>query len=165
VVPGLTLNASVQIGTSNTTSNASLSGSALSTTLQINETESVPPQSRYALEFLVSPTQFTVPFSATVTVDADLSANDPGLAHLSDVADQSKRTFPVDGVASSTIGLTAHTVMEPLSYPGDCVVGSGVTSKHLVLKDGDTIGLPDGAPIRGNPAVSPKNSSREQQTH
>jgi hypothetical protein len=165
VVPGLTLNTSVQIGTSNTTSNASLSGTALSTTLQINETEPVPPQSRYAVEFLVTPTQFNVPFSATVTVDADLGANDPGLAHLSDIADQSKRTFSVDGVASSTMGLTAHTVMEPLSYPGDCVVGSGVTSKHLELKDGDLIGLPDGAPIRGNPVASPNNPSSKQQKH
>jgi hypothetical protein len=151
VVPGLTLNASVQIGTSSTTSVATLSGTALTNTLQINVTESVPAQSRYALEFLVTPTLFTVPFNATVTVDADLSANDQGLAHLSDITDLASRTFPVDGMASSTIGLSAHTVMEPLSYPGDCVPGSGVNSKPLVLNDGDMIGLPDDVPIRGNP--------------
>lgn len=156
LVPGLTLNTSIQIGTSNTTSDATLSGTALSNTLQVSETEPVPPQSRYALEFLVTPTEFSIPFSAMVTVDADLSANDKGLAHLSDIADQSKRTFQVTGIATSTIGLTAHAVMEPLSYPGNCVAGSGVTSKPLVLKDGDIVGLPNDIPIRGNPEA-PKN--------
>src|ERR1700758_3758582 len=121
-------------------------------------------QSRCALEFLVTPTQFSVPFSTNVIVDADLSTNDPGLASLSQIADQARRTFPVDGVAISTIGLTAHANMEPLSWsPGDCPTGSGVTTKPLVLNDGQIIGLSDDVPIRGNPLESSKVKTSKRQ--
>jgi hypothetical protein len=128
---GLSLSNSLQIGSSNTTSTAALSGSALTQTLQLQVTEQIPAQSRYGIEFLVTPTQYSVPFSVNVTIDADLSPNDAGLTHLSQLVDPTKRTFLIDGIVTSAVGLTGHANFVQLPFDVQNCPGTSIAATQL----------------------------------
>jgi hypothetical protein len=133
---GLTLSNQLQIGTSNATATAALSGNALTQTIQLQVTQQIPAQSRYGIEFLITPTRFSVPFSVNVTVDADLSQNDAGLTLLSQIADAPTRTFLIDGTVNSTVGLHAHSLWVELPWdPPNCAAGSGssITTRPLTF--------------------------------
>jgi hypothetical protein len=130
---GLSLSNSLQIGSSNTTSTAALTGSALTQTLSLQVTEQIPAQSRYGIEFLITPSQFSVPFSVNVTIDADLSPNDAGLTHLSQIVDAPSRTFLIDGTVSSTIGLAGHANFVQLPFNVQNCPGSSITVTQLMF--------------------------------
>jgi len=138
----LKISDTLQIGMSDSTATASLTGTALTQQLQVSVSEQIPAQSRYALEFLITPTQFTAPFSATVTIDADLSKNDKNLSLLSDIADEASRTFVVDGTVMSVVGLTAHSNFEQLPYdPQHCPPGSAITATPLHIEPEQQFGV------------------------
>jgi hypothetical protein len=58
----------------------------------------IPFQSRRTqafLEYYIYKIGVVIPFSMTVTIDADLSSNTKGFKHLSDIADAPSRTFKI----------------------------------------------------------------------
>jgi hypothetical protein len=135
----LTLSNTITIGTQDAHATADLTGNALTQTLQLQVTQQIPMQSRYGLEFLVTPTQFSVPYTLTVKLDGQLSQNDAGLTMLSQVLNEADRTFVVEGIASTEIGLKAHARFVQLEFDQiDCPKPAGQTAglivKPLVLK-------------------------------
>ena len=130
----LSLTDSITVGLQDAEGKAELNGSALTQTLQVQVTEQVPAQSRYALEFLVTPTRFSVPFTLTMTVDGKLSQNDLGLAMVSQVVDEKDRTFSIEGTASAELGLSARYVFKQLDWDPQVCPGPGITAKPLSIK-------------------------------
>jgi hypothetical protein len=133
---GIDLNASLNVGQSSSSSTANLTGTAITQGLQLSVTEQVPAESHYAIEFMITPTQFAVPFSATVTIDADLSKNDKGLNSLSDIANQASRAFTVDGTITSSVGLAVNANFEQLQFsPAVCPASAGLVVKPFKIDE------------------------------
>jgi hypothetical protein len=133
----VTLTNQITFGNQDAQATANLVGTALTQTLQLQVTQSIPANSRYALMFFVTPIQYSVPFSVTAVVDGKLSQNDDGLTTLSQIVGESARTFTVEGTVSTTLGLRGHTVFKQLEFdPTECPAPSsgGLVVRPLVLK-------------------------------
>jgi hypothetical protein len=78
------------------------------------------------IELQTWPVQLTVPFSATAMIDADLSRNDKGYQHLSDILNEAERTFPIAGTLEAEDASSGTLVFYDLPYdPSRCPSGSG----------------------------------------
>ncbi len=83
---------------------------------------SVPPGKAAVVQLKAWAIRYTIPFTTTVTIDADLSANDLGFKHLSDVLKEpAKRTFSIAGTIETTDASEAHYVEYGAPYdPSQC---------------------------------------------
>lgn len=82
----------------------------------------VPAGTAAVLEMKIWPIHFVVPFSTTVTVDADLSRNDRHLQLLSQLlTDPAARTFPITGTIEANDASEGITVEYVVAYdPSRC---------------------------------------------
>ena len=87
-----------------------------------NDSWAVPPGKAAVVQLRAWAVQYAMPFSTTVLIDADLSTNDRGLTHLSDIVpDPSKRTFAIAGIVKATDASAAHYVEYGAPYdPSQC---------------------------------------------
>jgi hypothetical protein len=72
-------------------------GSSNTVTQTRSGSQSVPAHTFLVIELQTWPVHLTVPFQTNVVIDADLIPNDKGFAHLSNILDEGKRTFPISG--------------------------------------------------------------------
>ena len=121
-----TVGGQVQFQNGETDGTVSINGTQETVTRTHTVSTVVLPGSAAVLELKIWPVHFVVPFSTTVIVDADLSANDKNIKHLSDVyPDASTRTFPVSGTIDATDaseGVAATFIAE--YDPSQCVRGA-----------------------------------------
>jgi hypothetical protein len=92
-----TVGGNLTIADSGTSGTVNTTGSSSTVTQTRSGTQAVPANTFLVIELRTWPVQYTVPFSTTVTVDADLSANDRGYQHLSDIINEKIRTFTIAG--------------------------------------------------------------------
>lgn len=96
---------SIAITNQETTSDAETNANSVQITRQDGNSIGIPPLTLAVLEYYVYKIGITVPFSATVTVDADLSPNDKGYTRLSNIIpDPTKRTFMISGTITTEDG-------------------------------------------------------------
>jgi hypothetical protein len=139
---GITGSISVADGT--TSSNAQATGTSSTVTRQDSNTISIPPLTKAVLEYYIYKIGVIIPFSMTVTIDADISTNDSGYVHLSDmIPDATKRTFMIEGNVSTedgsagdwlhaaTVYTTANQCLGPQNSGLDAAELSGLTFNPL----------------------------------
>jgi hypothetical protein len=68
------------------------------------------------IELQTWPVHYTVPFDAVATIDADLSANDKGYKRLSDILNETQRTFPISGTLEAEDASSGALVFYDLPY-------------------------------------------------
>jgi len=135
---------SFSLGTSDTSGTVDTSGMQMTTTRQSTATVTLTKNEAVVAEIEVWPVTYSQTFHSTVTVDADLSANDK-FAHLSDMfPDPTRRTIPISGTVSITNASDGKTVeFDAPDESTTCTSGqSGVqtvpytpaTNSRLVLK-------------------------------
>jgi hypothetical protein len=142
----VTLSGSVSIGSSTTSGQINTVAEQNGNTRQGSSQKSADPNTSLTGEFQVWPIQYKIPFSATVTADADLqrikaaprenSATTAPFIHLSDLFDANKRTFPVNGTIQVTQASQGQVVWKtpvPLS-PAQCAKYSGGVQTLSVRK-------------------------------
>jgi hypothetical protein len=132
-IDGFKLGATITITESKTS--GSVDTSTYQQTVQRSQTSQIqlPPQKAIAAVLRTWPVTYVVPFSATVTVDADLSSNDKGYRRLSDIISADKRTFPVAGTFAVTDAADAQTIDYDIPFDQSmCPAGStGVVSHSM----------------------------------
>jgi hypothetical protein len=90
--------------------------------------QAVPAHTFLMIELRTWPVQLTVPFNATATIDADLSRNDKGYQHLSDILSEADRTFPISGTLEADDASSGTLVFYDLPYDSSqCPDGSGAS--------------------------------------
>ena len=108
-----------------TSGNVTTDGSTISVQETRTGSQAVPPHTLLMIELQTWPVQLTVPFSATATIDADLSRNDKGYQHLSDILNEAERTFPISGTLEADDASSGTLVFDDLAYdPSRCPDGS-----------------------------------------
>jgi hypothetical protein len=70
--------------------------------VQLSTSPPIPPGKAEILQLQVWPVKTTLPFTMTVTVDGDLSSNNNGFKHLSDMFSAAQRTFSIAGTLEAT---------------------------------------------------------------
>lgn len=116
-----TLSGQIQIGRSETSGQAKTSGSQESITRSQTGSITVKPQETTVAELRVWPIRYAVPFHATVTIDADLSANDKGFRVLSDILDGPSRTFDISGTIEADDASEGELVFYDIPFdPATC---------------------------------------------
>jgi hypothetical protein len=96
---------SITTGEQSTTSTATTTGDSTTISRQDGNTISIPPLTQATLEFYIYKIGIVIPFSTTVTIDAELSPNVKGSAHLSDIIpDVVSRTFTIQGTITTEDG-------------------------------------------------------------
>jgi hypothetical protein len=91
------LGGNVSFGENSTSGTVTATGSSNTVTVTRTGTQSLPPKTFLLIQLKVWPVQYTIPFKTTVTVDADLTPNDKGYQHLSQIVPIEKRSFPISG--------------------------------------------------------------------
>jgi hypothetical protein len=107
---------------------ATIKGDQQTVTQTVSGSQVVNSQSSMVAEEQIWPVRYTIEFTATVTVDADLSKNDKGFGHLSDIMSETDRTFTVSGLLSAYDA--SQATLKTFAYPYDpstCKSGSGLT--------------------------------------
>jgi hypothetical protein len=106
-------------GTSNTV------GSSDTVTNTSTATVTLPKQTAEVAILQMYPTQFVVPFTATVTVEADLSQNDAGKTLLSQLLDANARTFDIAGTIQAIDASDSSTTFADVAFdPAKCPANS-----------------------------------------
>jgi hypothetical protein len=122
----------VQISEQNSEMNgtSTLSGNQVTVTQSVGGSQQLQPQTAIVAEEQVWPVHYVIPFTATVTVDADLSQNDKGFTHLSDILGETQRTFDIAGTVTADDANQA--VLKTFAYPYDpskCTSGKDIATK------------------------------------
>lgn len=130
------ISAQLTIGSQKTVGEAHIESRQKSVIRSDTDSTTLLPGDATVLELDVWPVQYTIPFSTTVVVDADLSLNDNGHYHLSGLfPNPSTRTFTVDGSIVADDASAAHLVQYAVRYdPEKCHILS-----HLVVQTHITV--------------------------
>lgn len=99
-------------------------------TVSVGGNQQVASLSSIMAEMEYWPVQYTVQFTATVTIDADLSKNDKGFTHLSDIMSEANRTFNLAGVV--TADDSDQSTLRTFSYPYDPATCKNATGFTIV---------------------------------
>jgi hypothetical protein len=101
----------------------------------------VPAKSVKIVEMRVWPIKFEIAFRATVTVDASLSTNDQRKGQLSEIFDEARRTFPLEGKLSVEQASDAQIVIfDGKLDPRDCSSGaSSLTVRPANINQGERL--------------------------
>lgn len=137
-------------GTQATVASVDIDATQRTVTYTHNDNWSVPPGKAAVVQIRAWTVQYTMPFSTTVIIDADLSANDKGLMHLSDIVpDPAKRTFPVAGTVTADDASAAHYVEYGVPYdPSQCGGGDLTPVKlHVASRTGQQMRLKKNHPL------------------
>jgi hypothetical protein len=95
----------------------------VSRTKTINFT--IQPQKAIGDILEVWPVVYTANFATNATIDADLSSNDRGYAHLSDVTSPTQRTFPIIGTVQFVDASAGQGFSYDIDYvPAACPLGA-----------------------------------------
>ena len=106
----------VTIGQSTTDGNVVATGSSDTVTRSQTSNVTVQPHTAEMAEIQMWPVNFEVAFTATVTVDADLSKNDKGYTMLSQIVDAPRRTFAVSGKITAVDASESRLVWFDIPY-------------------------------------------------
>lgn len=89
---------------------------------------SMDPKTALGATITTWPIQYTATFHSTsTTIDADLSPNNKGYHHLSDIAPASARTFPITGTLGFTDAAGGQFITYDLQYDfSQCPTGAGI---------------------------------------
>jgi len=130
ITPIFKVGGSITIGESHMTGEVKTSGETDTTTVSRTETVSVNPQTSTVAELRVWPVHYSIPFHTVVTVDADLSQNDKSYHRLSDILDESKRTFPISGSVDANESSDGSAIFYNIPYdPSSCPNATVVVTK------------------------------------
>lgn len=124
----LTIGQSETNGTSNTVGSSDTNTNSGTATIQ-----NLPPQKAEVVIMQVYPTQFAVPFSATVTAEADLSKNDAGKTLLSQILDPESRTFQIEGVIQAVDASDSVTLYADVAYDQHRCDAAAIANGILVV--------------------------------
>jgi hypothetical protein len=121
-----TIGGQIQNSSSTTTATATVDSDQQTVTRTATVSATVPTNSAAVLELMVWPVHFVVPFSTTVTVDADLSTNDQKLSQLSQIyPDESVRTFDISGTLQANDASGGKAVIYSVPPdPSQCPAGT-----------------------------------------
>jgi hypothetical protein len=122
--------AQLVIGDQTTNSVATVDTSIQTVTRTDTDSITVNPGAVGVVQLRVWPVQYTLPFTTTVTVDADLSPNDKGFKLLSDVfPDPAVRTYPINGTLQAD-DASAGEVVE-MTAPYDASLCDSDVTQHI----------------------------------
>jgi hypothetical protein len=104
-------------------------------------------------EYFSVESNLSVPFSANIIFDGTVDANISGYSKLSQILDETQRTFIVSGILSATAASDAHTRFyeKSLDKIKDCASGEAVSNKVL----NGSARLLSSIALEGNPPGSP----------
>jgi hypothetical protein len=143
-IPKFDISGKITIGHSETNTEAHTTGTQDTVTRTRSTTIPLQPKQTVFAALKVWPVRFAIPFRVSVRVEADLSKNDNGLQHLSDILNETQRTFDISGILDATDASEGKLVVYDVPFdPNEC--NSGVKSlkigKDLQLKEGQELKL------------------------
>jgi hypothetical protein len=122
----LKIDAKINISNKFTTASAVATAVSNATTRTRNGTLQMPAMGDYIVEILMFRQSVKIPFSATVTLDADLSPNDRGWVRLSDaIPDPRVRTTKIIGFLLVDDATNAH-ILNYEKTPNICTAGKNL---------------------------------------
>jgi hypothetical protein len=138
------VNLTGQISVSSAATTGTLQSNQLLTSTTHTSTQTVPmqPQTTTIAKIAVFPVQYSTTFRTTVTVDADLSDNNNGFHRLSDIFDESKRTFVIDGTITANDATFAAVVLIPAAFDTALCASASATARGGVLQPPPSISPP-----------------------
>lgn len=130
-VLGFNIGGQIQTSTSQTTGTVSVDSTQETITKSVTVSSTVLPGNAAVLELKFWPVHFVIPFSTTVTVDADVSPNDANLKRLSQIfPDPAVRTFDISGTIEAVDASAAVGVIYAIQYdPTKCPAGAKTATK------------------------------------
>lgn len=134
---GVTIGANIQISQSQTTGSATTDTAGESFQIAASGQVQEPWRSKSLVAAIAHKIEVEIPFSATATVDGDLSANDKGFKHISDILDANARTFEVTGAIFTQMASQANlTFFDTKAVEAnDCVSPGPLPVKVTQFKD------------------------------
>ena len=164
-IPGFaTLSGSLTITKTDTKMDAKADALAKTDTRSTTDTKTVGPMTLMTAFFILWPIKSEIPFHVTATIDADLSGNDKGWMHLSDIYSVDDRKFPIDGIITVTQASDGDVEFKPKPLtPAECSapeVANQFTVDPLTLftlstKGTLVQGIPTSPAIANEPATQP----------
>jgi hypothetical protein len=134
------MDATLTFGTSETAGTVKTDTDTATTTRAQSGSTTLQPGTAEVGELRIWPVQYTEPFHTTVVVDADLSNNDKGYHHLSDILDGPSRTFDITGHIEADDASIGQLVFYDSPYdPSICGSKKAVLQQNYVPKDGSKL--------------------------
>ena len=113
-----------------TSATAQSDGTALSYTISRSGTVQMPPRTRTVSTLSSYRVETSLPFTLRVTVDGDLSDNEAGKRHLSDLLTAAERTFPVTGTIVAEDSSEGRLTLQDAPFnTGMCGAARGVIAR------------------------------------